>query len=363
MQRNKGFTLIELLVVIAIIAILAAILFPVFAKAREKARQTSCTSNQRQIAASAMIFAQDHEEVLPSTVTVWKDLNIDPGALVCTTAADQTNGYGYYVDNDAKSIGAVPDPASQPLTADSTGANNGIMLSWCDADPRHTNKVVCSFLDGHVAIGKREDMIPGPSIKIAVPSSVSTAASFSGNLTLVNLTGTWAAYNTATPTQSVPNFFSTIRSSESTVMLASSDAGNLGATVGWSLQSASPALTATTDSVATKDFNDQYLEFDVIPQDTTPHVLSIYCSWGWWYSTKPVVKLTGTMVSPDGTVISNSQLYTNTVSGKNRAIWKLTYTGRTKAPGTRLTVRLNIVDPGGASNFGLLLTGVALDAP
>ena len=51
-ETGQGFTLIELLVVIAIIAILAAILFPVFARAREKARQTTCTSNQRQIAAT-----------------------------------------------------------------------------------------------------------------------------------------------------------------------------------------------------------------------------------------------------------------------------------------------------------------------
>jgi prepilin-type N-terminal cleavage/methylation domain-containing protein len=60
-KTSKGFTLIELLVVIAIIAILAAILFPVFARAREKARQTTCTSNQRQIAASILMWSQDHE--------------------------------------------------------------------------------------------------------------------------------------------------------------------------------------------------------------------------------------------------------------------------------------------------------------
>jgi len=61
----RGFTLIELLVVIAIIAILAAILFPVFARARAKARQTSCLSNIRQIAVAMLSYAQDNEECLP----------------------------------------------------------------------------------------------------------------------------------------------------------------------------------------------------------------------------------------------------------------------------------------------------------
>ncbi|MCX7597678.1 MAG: DUF1559 domain-containing protein, partial [Armatimonadetes bacterium] len=62
---KKGFTLIELLVVIAIIAILAAILFPVFARAREKARQASCTSNLKQIAMAHLMYAQDYDEMLP----------------------------------------------------------------------------------------------------------------------------------------------------------------------------------------------------------------------------------------------------------------------------------------------------------
>jgi len=66
MQTHRsGFTLIELLVVIAIIAILAAILFPVFARAREKARQTSCLSNVKQLCLAALLYAQDYDELLP----------------------------------------------------------------------------------------------------------------------------------------------------------------------------------------------------------------------------------------------------------------------------------------------------------
>ncbi|MFW6438070.1 MAG: DUF1559 domain-containing protein [Armatimonadota bacterium] len=61
---KRGFTLIELLVVIAIIAILAAILFPVFARAREKARQSSCLSNMKQLGLAAMMYAQDYDEHL-----------------------------------------------------------------------------------------------------------------------------------------------------------------------------------------------------------------------------------------------------------------------------------------------------------
>ncbi len=65
MQRHRGFTLIELLVVIAIIAILAAILFPVFARAREKARQTSCLNNCKQLGLAFLQYAQDYDERIP----------------------------------------------------------------------------------------------------------------------------------------------------------------------------------------------------------------------------------------------------------------------------------------------------------
>ncbi len=65
MHKSRGFTLIELLVVIAIIAILAAILFPVFANAREKARQTTCTSNIKQLTSAYLMYINDYEETLP----------------------------------------------------------------------------------------------------------------------------------------------------------------------------------------------------------------------------------------------------------------------------------------------------------
>jgi prepilin-type N-terminal cleavage/methylation domain-containing protein/prepilin-type processing-associated H-X9-DG protein len=100
MSKHKAFTLIELLVVIAIIAILAAILFPVFAQAREKARQTSCLSNMKQLGLALQMFAQDHDEYLPKA---WFNDEPDTSCPQCWGYKDPMWGWDYvllpYVKN------------------------------------------------------------------------------------------------------------------------------------------------------------------------------------------------------------------------------------------------------------------------
>ncbi len=160
--KTRGFTLIELLVVIAIIAILAAILFPVFSRAREKARQTTCTSNQRQIAASLQMYAQDHDESLPATASIWSDLKADPGVLVCPTKGKSTpNGYLYNFELDGMSIGTVQDPTVEVMTVDGTATNNIATLS-SQIDYRHSAFAIVSYLDGHVS--------PSKTVLLTLPS-------------------------------------------------------------------------------------------------------------------------------------------------------------------------------------------------
>jgi len=105
--RKRAFTLIELLVVIAIIAILAAILFPVFARARENARKAACMSNQKQIGLAAMMYVQDYDEHYPmmqfTTALRWYNV-LQPYAkskqvFVCPTSgpAGSTTSYGWNI--------------------------------------------------------------------------------------------------------------------------------------------------------------------------------------------------------------------------------------------------------------------------
>jgi prepilin-type N-terminal cleavage/methylation domain-containing protein/prepilin-type processing-associated H-X9-DG protein len=163
-HRNKGFTLIELLVVIAIIAILAAILFPVFAKAREKARTTSCLNNQKQIVTGLLLYANDHDEMLPSAESVWGIVGSDKGVLVCPTKGKKVaNGYVYsniYADNP---LGDIAKPSSIPLVADGQTESGtaakplaNIAYNSRDLEYRHNgNKtIICAYADGHVESAK-----------------------------------------------------------------------------------------------------------------------------------------------------------------------------------------------------------------
>jgi prepilin-type N-terminal cleavage/methylation domain-containing protein/prepilin-type processing-associated H-X9-DG protein len=173
---RKGFTLIELLVVIAIIAILAAILFPVFAKAREKSRQTVCLNNQRQITTALLMHAQDHDELLANASTMWGDINLSAGVLVCPTKGKKTaNAYLYNGGShlSEQAIGNYQSPEKVMLLAD--GLTNTIPSGWLDTDgvllghglgevidiARHGRSVIVAFLDGHVAMmtSKEPDMI------------------------------------------------------------------------------------------------------------------------------------------------------------------------------------------------------------
>ena len=162
------FTLIELLVVIAIIAILAAILFPVFAQAREKARQTACLSNLKQIGTGLMMYTQDYDETLPGNqFTAPNNISGDAGVATLTPIG--------FMDTDATKVGRNWGRDTQPYIKNTQVYNcpNAIPRSSISAgsayaettDPKGSN---ASYLLNGLVSSQPLAVIPAPADTIFV---------------------------------------------------------------------------------------------------------------------------------------------------------------------------------------------------
>jgi prepilin-type N-terminal cleavage/methylation domain-containing protein/prepilin-type processing-associated H-X9-DG protein len=221
--KRRGFTLIELLVVIAIIAILAAILFPVFAKAREAARATACRSNLKQIGTSVLMYVQDYDETLPFQYNLGANtpryptngtelINTDPWGVVgdlvmpyvknrevfgCPSSTKATSGvnwkyehdYGWnttmFLSNNGYAMANLQAPADMLFTADTAwewlqagtwtencgGGYPGGPNGWGGTGAgrfktRHSGMINVLYGDGHVQATKLSrlkysNMVPG----------------------------------------------------------------------------------------------------------------------------------------------------------------------------------------------------------
>jgi len=212
MRSRRGFTLIELLVVIAIIAILAAILFPVFARAREKARQASCQSNLKQIGLAWLMYVQDYDETLtylwptPSwssyihradpyikNAQLWQCPSNEPnGACACGYPlgfADPNYvhaSYMYnmwltiaecYADLGGKRLAAIQTPATTiwmfdgrrsilHFTAWAWGDGSGSRACNPSVANIHNGMANCLYVDGHV----KSRTVPGSQVADVNPA-------------------------------------------------------------------------------------------------------------------------------------------------------------------------------------------------
>jgi prepilin-type N-terminal cleavage/methylation domain-containing protein/prepilin-type processing-associated H-X9-DG protein len=222
MSRTRyGFTLIELLVVIAIIAILAAILFPVFARARAKAQQTTCLSNVKQIQLGFAMYASDNNDMYPGSGDFWgsypswpnaiypyvsngqiflcpADAKLSSGGVINYTSSGFSNtvtrgSYGYnwggsfYISfkSGMAGVNVWPYPAAMMVITDAINDNVG-QYTDCAANAtaaRHNGGCDQSYMDGH-AKWIAYTNIPDSNLAIQgnwwAPSPVNTAGSPNG---------------------------------------------------------------------------------------------------------------------------------------------------------------------------------------
>lgn len=203
-RGTRAFTLIELLVVIAIIALLAAILFPVFSRVRENARRSTCTSNQKQMGLAFLQYAQDNDQKFPllgsSTYPGWAS-TLQPYVkswqmFQCPSEGkrpnysrnpDDPNGLysDYGMNNNTTSLTetALLAPALTIQTGDMVGGidRQGMREEWLDDSttalaPRHLEGNVYGFCDGHAKWFK-VGIVLGGNISVSPnPCSKNTAA-------------------------------------------------------------------------------------------------------------------------------------------------------------------------------------------
>lgn len=197
MQRRRGFTLIELMVVIAIISILASILFPVFSKAKDKARSTACLANLKQIGTAAIMYTQDWDQTFPlawnteyngTWVNTWRhgvqpyidnyDIYTCPGQPDFAYDLNSYNGpdfTGYAINNTYAGLGdnrsgpagkheaAIHRPSLTILFLDFNGWfevtwQYQALEVWSYLPRRHMDGLNITFCDGHTKLLKPEQI-------------------------------------------------------------------------------------------------------------------------------------------------------------------------------------------------------------
>ena len=147
--KRQGFTLIELLVVIAIIAILAAILFPVFARAKAKARQTACLSNVKQLTLSVKMYQSDWDDCYPC----WKE------------TSSPTTWTGWFVYQEGYPTATLWDPSAGLVTPYIQNQDIIVCPDWQQMQPQSK---YASYGYNYFIVGKSEGAIPRPAEIICV---------------------------------------------------------------------------------------------------------------------------------------------------------------------------------------------------